>query len=96
MIPREILEQALADYEKAVEKIQGMEDAMDAVGYLERNMMNYGLCYYIDAKFDMCETALVPVFGVGFWAARGFVMVKLPMASPSPPSPLAFNSESTN
>ena len=65
MIPREILEQALVDYEKAVEEIQGME-GRSAMEYLEDNSMDCGLCYYMEAKFDMCEIALVPVFGVGF------------------------------
>ena len=52
MIPKEILEQALADYEKAVEEIRGMEE-WEAVEYLKESQMRRGLCYYLEVKFDV-------------------------------------------
>jgi len=65
MIPREILEQALVDYEKAVEEIQGMGE-WGAVEYLEENNMDKGLCYYLDVKFDVDEIALVLAPSTGY------------------------------
>lgn len=62
MIPREILEQALADYEKAVEEIQGMEE-WGAVEYLRESGMRYGLCYYLDVKFDVSRADSNSAFG---------------------------------
>lgn len=62
MIPREILQQTLADYEKAVEEIQGMEDA-EVVEYLWESGMRYGLCYYLDVKFDVSRADSANAFG---------------------------------
>lgn len=65
MIPREILQKALADYEKAVDEIRGME-SRSAMEYLEDNSMNNGLCYYMEEKFYMYGITFSPVFGAGF------------------------------
>lgn len=69
MIPREILEQALADYEKAVEEIQGMGE-WEAAGYLEENQMQFGLCHYLEARFDVDRDYSGDAFGddyLGGW-----------------------------
>ena len=69
MIPREILEKALADYEKAVVDIQGME-RRSAMEYLEDNSMDCGLCYYLRVKFDVCEESLETVFGGAYLGGK--------------------------
>ena len=65
MIPREILDQALADYEKAVAEIQGMGN-WEAVYYLGNKCMGNGLCHYLEVKFDVDEESLEIVFGRGY------------------------------
>jgi len=62
MIPREILEQALVDYEKAVEEIQGMGE-WEARGYLIENDMQSGLCYYLYTKFGVSRVDATNAFG---------------------------------
>lgn len=62
MIPKEILEQALVDYEKAAVEIQGMEE-WEAVEYLRESGMRYGLCYYLDVKFDVSRADSTNAFG---------------------------------
>lgn len=62
MIPREILEQALADYEKAVGEIQGMK-RIEAMMYLRTNKMQFGLCYYLEARFDVDRDCSSDAFG---------------------------------
>ena len=62
MIPREILQKALADYEKAVGDIQEME-RLEAMEYLRDNEMRYWLCYYFDVKFDVSRADSTNSFG---------------------------------
>ena len=72
MIPREILQKALADYEKAVEDIQGMGN-WEAKEYLCDNEMRFGLCFYLKVKFDVKEHSLgflIPSNGVYLGGTR--------------------------
>jgi len=69
MIPKEILEQALADYEKAVAEIQGME-RLGAMEYLWESGMRYGLCYYLDVKFDVSRADSANAFGDDYLGGR--------------------------
>ena len=62
MIPKEILEKALADYEKAVEEIQGISK-WEAVGYLGEKCMDNGLCHYLLIKFGVGGESSKALFG---------------------------------
>ena len=69
MIPRKILQQALADYEKAVAEIQGMK-RWKAVEYLRESEMQFGLCHYLEIKFDVDRNYSSDAFGdnyLGGW-----------------------------
>ena len=74
MIPKEILDQALADYEKAVAEIQGME-RWEAVGHLANSCMGSGLCYYLRVKFDVGKESLKAVFGKQFLGGSSVVRI---------------------
>lgn len=65
MIPREILEHAFGDYEKAVEEIQGMEES-EVGSYLVDSKIQDGICYYLDEKFGVSRESLKTVFGRGY------------------------------
>lgn len=65
MIPREILEQALVDYQKAVEEIQGME-RIEAARYLRGSGMKFGMCSYLKENFNVCRDDSISTFGDGY------------------------------
>ena len=77
MIPREILQQSLADYEKAVEDIQGMGES-EAVEYLREKCMGSGLCYYLRVKFDVHYNTSTSVFGEKYLGGRSVTNIFLP------------------
>lgn len=77
MIPREIFQQSLADYEKVVEEIQGM-GRWEAREYLGEKCMGSGLCYYLSIKFGVHYNTSTSVFGEKYLGGRSVTNTFLP------------------